>query len=96
MSEVAAMGSEQKRAVRAFTFFLPSVVPHSLSPHVLYILQIFEQTCGMYPILGPGTPLPLDPGLPPRTQTSPECNCLRPTTQLSNVVFPHPLAPRSP
>jgi hypothetical protein len=65
--------------------------------HQCLIFQsVFTQTCGIYPILGPGTPLPLDPGLPPSTQASPELNCLRPTTQLSNVVFPHPLAPSRP
>lgn len=50
----------------------------------------------MYPILGPGTPLPLDPGVPPNTHISPEFNLLLPTMHESNVVFPHPDAPRSP
>jgi hypothetical protein len=71
------------------------ILPHAPTIYVT-LLSIFTLTCGMYPILGPGTPLPLDPGLPPRTQTSPELNCLRPTTQLSSVVFPHPLAPSRP
>lgn len=67
-----------------------------LTTKCLIFLSIFTQTCGIYPILGPGTPLPLDPALPPSTQTSPELNCLRPTIQLSSVVFPHPLAPSRP
>ena len=67
-----------------------------LTTKCLTFLSIFTQTCGIYPILGPGTPLLLDPGLPPSTQTSPELNCLRPTTQLSKVVFPQPLAPSRP
>lgn len=50
----------------------------------------------MYPIRGPGTPLPADPGLPPNTHISPAFSLLRPTMQLNNVVFPHPLAPKSP
>lgn len=50
----------------------------------------------MYPIRGPGTPLPADPGLPPRTHISPAFSLLRPTMQLNNVVLPHPLAPSKP
>lgn len=50
----------------------------------------------MYPIRGPGTPLPAEPGLPPRTQISPALSLLRPTIQLSNVVLPQPLAPSNP
>jgi len=50
----------------------------------------------MYPIRGPGTPLPADPGLPPSTQISPAFSLLRPTIQLNNVVLPHPLAPSRP
>jgi len=76
------------------------IPPHTptgtLTTKCLIFLSIFTHTCGIYPILCPGTPLPLDPGLPPSTQTSPELNCLRPTTQLSKVVFPQPLAPSRP
>jgi hypothetical protein len=50
----------------------------------------------MYPILGPGTPLPLEPGFPPSTQISPELSLRRPTMQLRSVVFPQPLAPSKP
>lgn len=53
-------------------------------------------TCGIYPTLGPGTPLPLDPGVPPNTHISPEFRRLRPTMQLRSVVFPQPLAPNKP
>lgn len=57
---------------------------------------VVRQTWGMYPTCFPGTPLPLVPGLPPRTQISPVFNLLRPTMQLSSVVFPHPEAPSRP
>lgn len=50
----------------------------------------------MYPIRGPGTPDPREPGVPPNTQISPEFNRLRPTIQDKSVVFPHPEAPSNP
>lgn len=53
-------------------------------------------TCGIYPIRGPGTPEPRDPGVPPNTQISPEFNRRRPTIHDNNVVFPHPDAPSNP
>lgn len=53
-------------------------------------------TCGMYPIRGPGTPLPRLPGVPPNTQISPEFNRLRPTIHDKSVVFPQPEAPSKP
>lgn len=53
-------------------------------------------TWGIYPTRGPGTPLPLDPGVPPSTHISPELSRFLPTMQLSRVVFPQPLAPKRP
>lgn len=50
----------------------------------------------MYPILGPGTPDPRDPGLPPNTHISPEFNLRRPTIHDNSVVLPQPEAPRRP
>lgn len=50
----------------------------------------------MYPILGPGTPDPFDPGRPPSTQISPEFSLRRPTMHDNKVVFPQPDAPKSP
>lgn len=50
----------------------------------------------MYPIRGPGTPDPLEPGVPPNTQISPEFKRLRPTMHDNSVVFPQPDAPSNP
>ena len=50
----------------------------------------------MYPIRGPGTPEPRLPGVPPKTQISPESNRLRPTIHDKSVVLPHPEAPSNP
>lgn len=50
----------------------------------------------MYPTRFPGTPLPFVPGFPPSTKICPVLSRRRPTIQLSNVVFPHPLAPSNP
>lgn len=60
------------------------------------INPIKKITWGMYPTKLPGTSCPLAPGLLPRTIIFPESTCNLPTMHLSNVVFPHPLGPRSP
>lgn len=53
-------------------------------------------SCGIYPILGPGTPDPGVPGVPPSTLISPLFKNFRPTMHESSVVFPHPEAPSNP
>lgn len=53
-------------------------------------------TCGIYPTLGPGTPLPFSPGMPPSTQTVPLSSRRLPTMQESKVVLPQPDGPRRP
>jgi hypothetical protein len=50
----------------------------------------------MYPIRGPGTPDPGEPGIPPKTFNCPLFKYFRPTMHDNRVVFPQPEAPNKP
>lgn len=91
-----------KKLVSFFVLFLiyvdlsPQIQPKYCKVSAIVNSLNNESSCGMYPTLGPGTPLPSSPGLPPNTHNSPELSLLRPTMHVSRVVFPQPEAPNNP